>query len=160
MRLWSIHPVYLDDIGLSRCYYEGIGGLKTMLGMQRHPQLNRFKQSKDPVNNLKYYLIHVYTESVFREKDYKHFELLEDLCLKSYKPDYIPVSNKQLEFEIRWLVGKMSTERCYNSHQKIERLMYDYQNKNISSLTHHLFNVVDGEIEDWERSHLDKEIVR
>ena len=47
MRLWSIHPKYLDSKGLIACWREGLLAQKVLLGetkgYKNHPQLDRFK---------------------------------------------------------------------------------------------------------------------
>lgn len=114
MRLWSLHPIYLDDIGLSRCYYEGIGGLKAMLGLQKmhknHPQLIRFKERGNPVNDLSYYLTCVYTSALDRNKRYKYGNLITGWRVK--ETFLVPVTKGQIEFEVKWLSVKKQSGRC------------------------------------------------
>ncbi|MEM4913878.1 MAG: pyrimidine dimer DNA glycosylase/endonuclease V, partial [Desulfurococcaceae archaeon] len=53
MRLWSIHPKYLDRVGLIALWREGLLAQKVLEGKTRgyvnHPQLIRFKASPDPL---------------------------------------------------------------------------------------------------------------
>jgi Pyrimidine dimer DNA glycosylase (EC 3.2.2.17)/DNA-(apurinic or apyrimidinic site) lyase (EC 4.2.99.18) len=52
MRLWSIHPKYLDVQGLLGLWREGLLAQKVLLGetkgYRNHPQLIRFKRTSDP----------------------------------------------------------------------------------------------------------------
>jgi hypothetical protein len=47
MRLWSVHPRYLDRQGLTACWREGLLAQKVLTGTTRgyrnHPQLQRFR---------------------------------------------------------------------------------------------------------------------
>jgi hypothetical protein len=58
MRLWSIHPKYLDSKGLVALWRESLLALKVLegntKGYKNHSQLNRFKQK--PIESLKNYL--------------------------------------------------------------------------------------------------------
>lgn len=51
MRLWSIHPKYLDPAGLTACWREGLLAREVLCGRtsgyRNHPQLARFKEAED-----------------------------------------------------------------------------------------------------------------
>lgn len=53
MRLWSLHPQYLDTAGLTACWREALLAQAALAGRTRgytrHPQLNRFRESTDPL---------------------------------------------------------------------------------------------------------------
>ena len=53
MRLWSIHPKYLDTKGLLAVWREALLAKKVLenktKGYKNHPQLERFKQQNDPL---------------------------------------------------------------------------------------------------------------
>ncbi|MEA5657523.1 MAG: pyrimidine dimer DNA glycosylase/endonuclease V, partial [Cutibacterium granulosum] len=53
MRLWSLHPQYLDAAGLTACWREALLAQAALAGRTRgytrHPQLNRFRESTDPL---------------------------------------------------------------------------------------------------------------
>ena len=53
MRLWTIHPRYLDPQGLVAAWREALLGQKVLTGATRgyrhHPQLERFREQADPV---------------------------------------------------------------------------------------------------------------
>jgi hypothetical protein len=52
MRLWSIHPRYLDAKGLLGVWREGLLAQKVLqgytVGYKNHPQLKRFNQMNRP----------------------------------------------------------------------------------------------------------------
>ena len=70
MRLWSIHPAYLDAPGLVALWREGLLARKVLRNLTRgyrhHPQLERFRSRPDPVATIDAYLVAVYEESVRR----------------------------------------------------------------------------------------------
>ncbi len=74
MRLWSVHPKYLDCKGLLAVWREGLLARKVLSGKTKgyrnHPQLQRFKTKKDPVVFIDTYLFHVWRESKRRCYDF------------------------------------------------------------------------------------------
>src|SRR5664279_1026926 len=70
MRLWSIHPRYLDSKGLVALWREGLLAKAVLSGetkgYRNHPQLARFKASLDPVTYIAAYLKEVHIESLRR----------------------------------------------------------------------------------------------
>ena len=70
MRLWTIHPRYLDAKGLVAAWREALLAQKVLRGGTRgyrhHPQLLRFQQTSRPAAALAGYLKAVHEESVRR----------------------------------------------------------------------------------------------
>ena len=70
MRLWSIHPRYLDAKGLVACWREGLLARKVLQGLTKgyrsHPQLDRFKAQIDPIGMMDTYLLAVLEEATLR----------------------------------------------------------------------------------------------
>lgn len=70
MRLWTVHPKYLDAKGLVALWREGLLARAVLLGRTRgyrhHPQLLRFRQSADPVGSINRYLDAVADEASAR----------------------------------------------------------------------------------------------
>jgi Pyrimidine dimer DNA glycosylase (EC 3.2.2.17)/DNA-(apurinic or apyrimidinic site) lyase (EC 4.2.99.18) len=60
MRLWSLHPKYLDKLGLLGLWRESLLAQKVLLGKTKgyknHPQLIRFKKTEDPILYIGTYL--------------------------------------------------------------------------------------------------------
>jgi hypothetical protein len=70
MRIWTIHPKYLDRIGLVALWRETLLAKHVLegktKGYKNHPQLNRFKNTDNPVDSINQYLTIVYQDSVKR----------------------------------------------------------------------------------------------
>ena len=70
MRLWSLHPKYLDSIGLVALWRESLLAQKVLQGntkgYRNHPQIFRFRDHPRPVVAIANYLIAVWKESVRR----------------------------------------------------------------------------------------------
>src|SRR5687768_4295766 len=70
MRLWTVHPGYLDAQGLVALWREALLARAVLRGETRgyrhHPQLARFKSHATPRSAINAYLSAVYAESVAR----------------------------------------------------------------------------------------------
>ena len=70
MRLWSLHPEYLDARGLVALWREGLLARRVLAGKttgyRNHPQLKRFKAAPDPVSAIDAYLTVVLHEAARR----------------------------------------------------------------------------------------------
>ena len=66
VRIWSLHPRYLDRQGLTACWREGLLAQAVLAGRTRgyrqHSQLERFRAQPDPVA-----AVGAYLEAVARE---------------------------------------------------------------------------------------------
>src|SRR5262245_66662200 len=67
MRLWTLHPKYLDAKGLVALWREGLLAKKVLSGRTRgyrhHPQLVRFRSHRRPEAAIDAYLAAVYAEA-------------------------------------------------------------------------------------------------
>ena len=74
MRIWTLHPQYLDRQGLLALWREGLLAQAVLLGKTRgylhHPQLARFRKQHDPVAAIAAYLAVVHREAVRRGYDF------------------------------------------------------------------------------------------
>lgn len=141
MRLWSLHPSYLDAKGLVALWREGLLARKVLQGKTRgyrnHSQLIRFRAQKQPVVSIECYLWAVYDESLLRGYHFDASKLSErSLC------DPIPVTNGQLHFEFSHLHHKLK-QRDLVQYHKIQSVK--------EPQAHSLFKIVPGNIEPWER---------
>jgi hypothetical protein len=70
MRLWTLHPKYLDAPGLVALWREGLLAQAVLLGRTtgytRHPQLIRFRAEADPAAAIASYLAGVREEALAR----------------------------------------------------------------------------------------------
>jgi len=108
MRLWSIHPKYLDTKGLVALWRESLLAQKVLQGKTKgyrhHPQLDRFKNTENPVASIGKYLYHVYLESKERNYNFQFskIETIEDV-------PRIRISNDLLDSEFQHLLNKLQS---------------------------------------------------
>ena len=66
MRLWGMHPKYLDTKGLVALWREALLAREVLKGKTKgwtkHPQLDRFRAHPDPVAAMNSYLLYVWEE--------------------------------------------------------------------------------------------------
>ena len=141
MRLWSIHPRYLDVSGLTACWREGLLARKVLRGetkgYRNHPQLLRFKSSSSPLKMIDLYLWQIYEEA--RKRGY-HFDKNK---IEQESPDglFLTVTNGQVRYEFQHLLGKL---------QMRSPDLYTLYVNEAEITPHPLFRVEEGEIADWE----------
>ncbi|GAB4432653.1 MAG: pyrimidine dimer DNA glycosylase/endonuclease V [Anaerolineales bacterium] len=142
MRLWSLHPAYLDAKGLVALWREGLLA-KAVLdgktkGYKNHPQLERFKSHSNPKAAINAYLWDVVDEADKRGYNFNRTKLdTRPACAK------IPVSNGQLTYEFEHLQTKLKARAPERHRQN--------QNKGKEILPHPLVVITVGEIANWER---------
>jgi hypothetical protein len=141
MRLWSLHPKYLDAKGLVALWREALLAQHVLngktRGYTRHPQLIRFRSVKNPVGAIARYLRQVADEAEKRNYRFDQSKIVHNTFRGS-----IAVTNGQLEYEFAHLLGKLE-----------KRDPERYSNfKNLNIIEHHdLFRAVPGEREEWEK---------
>lgn len=140
MRLWSLHPQYLDSKGLVALWREALLAQKVLLGQTKgygnHPQLDRFKRQPDPVASIAAYLREVQREA---ERRGYHF----DAGKIAHNGDVrrIAVTDGQLDYELTHLKAKLGQRDA----AACERLLEVKRPQ-----PHPLFETVAGGIEPWE----------
>ncbi|MBN2002929.1 MAG: DNA lyase [Anaerolineae bacterium] len=141
MRLWSLHPAYLDARGLVPCWREGLLARKVLKGETRgyrhHPQLERFRAQSDPVAVLDLYLLAIWEEAAQRGYAFDRQKIAPGAAgIK------LTVTDGQLAYELQHLKAKLRARdiACY---QKLAGI--------VAPLPHPLFAVRQGDIEPWER---------
>lgn len=141
MRLWSIHPCYLDARGLVALWREGLLAQQVLLGNTRgykhHPQLARFRSTRNPVGAIAVYLRAVAAQAVVRGYDFDTGRIVK----RNYRGK-IPVTRAQAEYEFSHLLNKLKTR---------DREMYQSIRHAGSIKLHPLFTRIDGEVEPWEK---------
>ena len=141
MRLWSLHPSYLDRQGLLACWREGLLARKVLIGQTKgnrnHPQLQRFKAQPDPMAAIDGYLIEIHAESVRRGYSFDRSKLGGGKVLKK-----LNVTDGQLKYELEHLKNKLRL-RDPDRYKVVATLK--------QPLPHPLFDVVTGGVENWER---------
>ncbi len=142
MRIWSLHPRYLDSKGLVALWRETLLAKHVLAGKTKgyknHPQLNRFKESENPKNAINYYLKYIWFEANDRNYNFDKSKFVEITDLKK-----INVTSGQLDFEREHLLNKLKL-RDRKKYNEIAHLK--------SFETHPLFNLIEGDIEPWEKT--------
>lgn len=140
MRLWSLHPHYLDAKGLVAVWREGLLALAVLKsqtrGYRHHPQLLRFKHSRDPIGSLRAYLRGIYTEANRRGYAFDVRKISGKLSRTR-----LTVTRGQINYELRHLKRKLK-QRDPEAYRRLRRIARPQ--------AHPLFRVVAGEIEPWE----------
>jgi hypothetical protein len=141
MRLWSLHPKYLDVKGLNGLWREGIMARNALLGIKKgyfnHPQLERFKKQENSVLFIDTYLLNVYNESITRNYNFNR----EKFGL-NFTDSKIDVTDGQILYEFKHLKRKLKIRDIYK---------YDELNEIKFPDVNPVFKVVKGDIELWER---------
>ena len=140
MRLWTIHPQYLDTKGLLAVWREGLLAQKVLQnqtrGYRNHPQLRRFKSSPDANGAISMYLRGIYHEALSRGY---HFS--EAKIGQTEFNGKILCTHGQLLYEWNHLREKLRI-RDATWYREIESLQVP--------MPHPLFNIIEGDVEDWE----------
>lgn len=140
MRIWSLHPKYMDVKGLVALWRESLLAKHVLegktKGYKNHPQLNRFKKAKNPVDCINQYLAEVYHESLCRGYHFNKGKIKWD-----FSSTVLTVTRGQIDYEVKHLLNKLKTRDSdrYNSLMEIAEFE-----------PHPLFYLVDGEVEKWE----------
>lgn len=141
MRIWSVHPKYLDQKGLVALWRESLLALKVLeektKGYTHHPQLIRFRNSASGIDAINFYLAVVHAEAETRGYSFNR----EKVNWK-YDPITLEVTKGQLEYEVHHLLRKLETR----DHERFLSL-----SKTKVFESHPLFRVINGEIECWEK---------
>ncbi len=141
MRLWSIHPTYLDTKGLVAVWREGLLALHVLRGQTKgytqHPQLLRFKNHENPIAAISAYLHAIVDEAEVRQFSFKREKLDPYTLVKQ-----ISVTVGQVQYETEHLKKKLQIRdmQRYATYKTLDAVS-----------VHPLFTVVPGEIETWEK---------
>ncbi len=142
MRLWSLHPKYLDAKGLVALWRETLLAKNVLdgntKGYKNHPQLDRFKASPEPIDAINYYLHSIWSEAAKRNYNFDKRKFIE---LNDIDP--INVTSGQIEFEKEHLLRKLEVRDAKKYNEILDINNYE---------THPLFNRINGEIEPWEKT--------
>lgn len=140
MRLWSLHPKYLDTKGLLAVWRESLLARKVLegktKGYQKHPQLSRFLASGDPISAINIYLQTIYDESCKRGYC---FDISKIQKVNSMS---IPVTSGQIAYEATHLKNKLfrRSPKDVDTFKEVKTIELNP-----------LFFLVEGEVENWEK---------
>jgi hypothetical protein len=141
MRLWTLHPKYLDTRGLVALWREALLAQKVLRGATRgykhHPQLIRFAETENPPAALAAFLKAVHDEAV--ERGYK-FDAGK--IGRQRSRGKIKETRSQLLYEWRHLKWKLK--------QRDPKRLRELAMVKIPA-SHPLFKIVPGKVRDWEK---------
>ena len=141
MRLWSLHPKYLDPKGLVALWREALLAQAVLRGNTRgylnHPQLLRFRQQASPLSAIASYLVAIHSEALNRSYSFNLSKVGPVQPISIF-----PVSSGQIEFERQHLLSKLAA-RSPSFYLQFSLVS--------SPETHPIFEIITGGVESWER---------
>lgn len=155
MRLWSLHPQYLDRPGLTAAWREALLAQAVLAGRTRgyttHPQLERFRRCDNPLVAIGVFLSVLQQEATTR--GYRFDLTRVDRPARAGMPTAawggsVPVALGQVGYEWEHLMNKL---RQRNPHQADQWTAIPVREVAV----HPLFCVVPGPTATWERRRVD-----
>jgi len=141
MRLWSVHPKYLDARGLVGLWREALLARAVLRGRTRgyrhHPQLARFRSLATPLYAINAYLAALYVEA--HRRGYC-FDSTKIGPVRKHLPMYL--ASGQLQYEWAHLLAKLRA-RDPALHRKWRHIAMP--------APHPCFRVRPGNVAAWER---------
>ena len=140
MRIWSLHPKYLDAKGLVALWRETLLAKHVLegrtKGYKNHPQLQRFKDTESPLQCINAYLSFVYIDATERGYNFDREKIDWN-----FQPVRLTVTKGQMEYETFHLLKKLRDRDLilYNEIISIKKLQ-----------PHPLFRMKKGNVESWE----------
>ncbi|HWS51427.1 MAG TPA: pyrimidine dimer DNA glycosylase/endonuclease V [Microbacterium sp.] len=143
MRIWSLHPRYLDRQGLVACWREALLAQAVLAGRTRgytrHPQLERFRAHPHPID-----AICTYLEGVASEADARGYRFdRARIRVEGAGAESIDVTDGQLLLEWAHLTTKLADRSPQDSARWSGVVM---------PAPHPLFRAVPGPVAGWERA--------
>ncbi len=140
MRLWTLHPKYLDVRGLVALWREALLAQAVLRGRTRgyrhHPQLDRFREQPAPRSAINAYLQAIHAESVARGYRFDRAK-----AGRVATPGKIMATTGQLEYEWQHLLGKLR-DRSPSDYRRMKDLGRPQ--------AHPLFALAEGPVAPWE----------
>lgn len=140
MRLWTLHPKYLDRQGLLALWREGLLARAVLRGETRgyrhHPQLERFRAHATPALAIDVYLAAVHDEACRRGYTFDRSKIDPASAVAG-----IVASSGQLGYEWEHLLRKLATRTP---------VLFD-QWQGQTPACHPLFVLQAGPLATWER---------
>ena len=140
MRIWSLHPQYLDTRGLTALWRETLLAQAVLKGQTRgythHPQLIRFREAPAPLDLVASYLHVVHDEAKRRGYNFDASKIAP--C---GNVEILTVTEGQLDYEWAHLRNKLQL--------RAPQLLANVESPTRPE-THPLFRVVPGGVSPWE----------
>src|ERR1051326_4223090 len=144
MRLWTVHPRYLDAKGLVAAWREALLAQKVLAGRTKgyrhHPQLERFKAKRDPLP-----VIAAFLAGIAQEARHRNYQFDASKILGRRFKGKLRETKGQLLYEWRHLESKLRARAPHMIHQ-FERVTLPEP--------HPLFQIVPGKVRGWEKATL------
>jgi hypothetical protein len=141
VRLWSLHPKYLDPQGLVALWRETLLAQAVLRGETRgyrnHPQLDRFKGYSAPLTAMSLYLQGIHAEAKSRGYSFDKSKIRP-----ARKQVILSVTSGQLKYEWSHLMAKLNVRNP---------ALYQKWKETKVPAPHPLFKVCAGQVESWER---------
>jgi hypothetical protein len=141
MRLWTLHPRYLDPKGLVAAWREALLAQKVLgsatRGYRNHPQLLRFRAAADPKSAISAFLRELAAEAVRRGYKFDARKIANSGAARK-----ISETRGQLEYEWQHLKRKLKTRAPAIARQ--------FRDIDLPE-SHPLFRIVPGAVRDWEK---------
>jgi hypothetical protein len=141
VRLWTLHPKYLDAQGLVALWREGLLARAVLRGATRgyrhHPQLTRFRAQPAPRATINAYLRSVAAEAAARGYSFDASKLGPGRGARRLR-----ATRGQLAYEWQHLMKKL---------RRRNPALYARWRRTRAPAAHPLFRLVAGDIEPWER---------
>jgi len=141
MRLWTIHPEYLDGKGLVALWGEALLAKKVLegktKGYRNHPQLNRFNSSVRSTDAINAYLLEIWNEAFLRKYDFDRSKINDDI-----KKIIIFVNQGQINYEFDLLLQKLKKRDSERFN-----IIKDTEQVKINNI----FKTKPGGVEKWEK---------
>jgi len=141
MRLWSLHPKYLDPQGLVALWREALLAQAVLRGETRgyrnHPQLDSFKYHSAP-----FAAVSLYLKAVHAEAEARGYAFDRSKIKRARTSVTLTVTSGQMEHEWAHLMAKLKTR---------SRVLYRKWREVGEPDAHPIFQVRAGKVEPWER---------
>ena len=142
MRIWSLHPKYLDRLGLLACWRETLLAQKVLQGetqgYRHHSQLIRFRLCPHPLDAVATYLVSLVDEAKIRGYAFNRSKINPGRVTTK-----IPVARGQILYEWGHLKAKLVLRDPLWLSQFSGIEMPE---------SHPLFEIVSGGVEAWEKN--------
>jgi hypothetical protein len=141
MRLWTIHPCYLDAKGLVALWREALLAKAVLSGKTKgyrhHPQLIRFKATQYPLAYMNLYLKAIFLEAQARGYSFNQAKIKPVRSLP-----HLPAHQGQMDYEWNHLKQKL---------QKRDQTRYRTLLTINHPKSHPLFRLRPGNVHNWEK---------
>jgi hypothetical protein len=141
MRLWTVHPSYLDARGLVAAWREALLAQKVLAGGTRgyrnHPQLIRFRSQRAPLHAIAAFL-----RAIAQEARRRGYRFDASKIRRSRPVARIAETEGQLSYEWGHLQSKLRV-RAPLLHRQFGLI--------VRPRPHPLFRIIPGPVRDWEK---------